>query len=395
MLYFARVRARVSLTHRVRHHPMRLSLTFRVRSRPAGLAILFASALLALCFTRPTRACQPEAPAAPELDGAVKWLNSPPLSMKELRGKVVLVDFWEYTCVNCIRTLPYLKAWWERYKDQGLVIVGVHSPEFQFAGVEQNVANAVREFGIRYPVAVDSQHAIWNAYGNRFWPAKYLIDAKGRVRYWHFGEGGYGLTESQLQELLREVNPGVKLPAVMAPIRKEDGPGKLCYPATPELYAGFERGATEGTFGSPNGYQPGRVASYVDPGKHEDGMIYAQGAWKATPEALVSARRARSAKSWIALRYHAIEVNSVLKPEDGRPVTLWVTQDGKPVPAPARGKDVHADDRGRTYVKVDRPRMYALVRNPAFGQHELKLTPADTGLGLYSFTFVSCVVEEH
>src|SRR5262249_41978358 len=145
---------------------------------------------------------------------------------------------------------------------------------------------------------------------------------------------------------------------------------------------------------SPEGYQPGRTGRYSDPGKHQDGMIYVQGSWRTTPEALISAPRARSTPNWIAIRYHAIEVNSVLKPEENRPVVLWVTQDGKPVPPPARGKDVHADPHGRTYVRVDRPRMYALIKNPSFGQHELKLAAPTPGLGLYSFTFVSCVADE-
>jgi thiol-disulfide isomerase/thioredoxin len=333
-----------------------------------------------------------EPPAAPELDGGVRWINSTPLKLSSLRGKAVLIDFWEYTCVNCLRTLPYLKEWHRRYKDKGLVIIGVHTPEFQFARSEENVAAAVKEFGLEYPIVVDSNYAIWKAYSNRFWPAKYLCDARGRVAYYHFGEGGYGETEQQIQILLRQINPRVELPPLMEAVRAEDQPGKVCYPTTPELYVGYERGLAEATLGNREGYSPGRAILYHDPGSHEDGMIYAQGQWKNTPEAFISARTSRYPRDWIAVRYHAIEANAVMKPEKGAPVRLWIYQDGKPVPEKDRGKDVQADEQGRTFVMVDKPRMYNLLKNAAFGQHELRLAVSQPGLGIYSFTFTSCEI---
>jgi thiol-disulfide isomerase/thioredoxin len=323
---------------------------------------------------------------APEFPSGISWLNSPPLTMKRLRGKVVLIDFWEYTCVNCIRTFPYLLEWDRRYRDKGLVIIGVHTPEFQFARQAENVRRAAARFGFRYPVAVDSDYKIWNAYGNQYWPAKYLIDKEGVVRDFHFGEGGYGNTEAMIQALLREINPKVALPAVMEALRPEDREGAVCYRVTPELYAGSQRG------------QPGSRKSadglYQDPGEHEDGGIYPHGGWTQGSENLLHARHTEKPEDYIALKYHALGVNAVLKPERGKPVRLEVEQDGKPVAREDKGDDIRYDAAGKSYVLVDQPRMYSLARNAKFGQRTLKLLPADEGLGLYSFTFISCEAKE-
>ena len=149
---------------------------------------------------------------APEI-GRV-WLNSSPLSFRQLRGRVVLVDFWDYTCVNCIRTLPYVQAWHERYRDKGLTVIGVHTPEFTFAQYESNVERGIREFGLTYPIVIDSDREIWKAFANRYWPTKYLLDKDGYLRWGHFGEGGYGECEQMIQELLREIDPGILLAGV-------------------------------------------------------------------------------------------------------------------------------------------------------------------------------------
>ena len=166
------------------------------------------------------------------------WLNSPPLSFRQLRGRAVLVDFWDYTCVNCIRTLPYVQAWHERYHDKGLTVIGVHTPEFTFAQYESNVERGIREFGLTYPIVVDSNREIWKAFANRYWPTKYLLDKDGYLRYGHFGEGGYVECEQAIQELLREIDPNAALPALMDPMREEDHAGAVCYRATGELYLG-------------------------------------------------------------------------------------------------------------------------------------------------------------
>ena len=366
------------------------------RRRPA-LLLLALSALLMPVLGSRNAAAQAPGPdgmlkiPAPELPEKQKWLNSPPLTMAKLRGKVVLIDFWEYTCVNCIRTMPYLKAWNDKYKDKGLVIIGVHTPEFKFAKEEANVAEAVKGFGLTYPIIVDSNYDVWNTYGNRFWPAKYLIDAQGNVRSYHFGEGGYEATEAKLQALLREANPNVELPAITKPVRGSDKPGAVCYPVTPEMYAGYQRGSQENTLGNREGYQPEKIATYREaPGPWQDGHFYLQGPWQNTAEAMISTRENPAAKDYLAIKYHALEVNSVIKPENGKPVRVWVYHDGKPVAKKDAGADVKWDSQGRSFIMVDQPRMYAIIKNAAFGQRLLKLAPEDTGLGIYSFTFVSC-----
>jgi len=331
---------------------------------------------------------------APELVGGVKWLNSKPLRLSQLRGKVVLIDFWEYTCVNCIRTLPYLESWHEKYASKGLVVIGVHTPEFAFARLNANVARAAKKFGLKYPLVVDSQYAIWNAYSNRFWPAKYLVDKDGNIRYFHFGEGAYDSTERQIQKLLREANPKVKLPNLGKALRIEDKAGAVCYPVTPELYAGYLRGVKNDTLGNRTQYKPNKVVRYKDPGNHRDGLIYFSGKWKNAAEAMISTRKTPYPQDHVALRYHALEVNVVLKPEAGEPVRVWVYHDNKRVTKADAGADVRFDEQGRSYMVVDEPRMYNVIKNAKFGHHELRLAVSVPGLGIYAFTFVSCILPE-
>src|SRR5215470_19738843 len=200
-----------------------------------------------------------------------RWVNSPPLQPETLRGKVVLVDFWDYTCVNCIRTLPYVKAWHEKYRDLGLTVIGVHTPEFTFAQYESNVERGVSEFGLTYPVVIDSNYEIWKAFANRAWPAKYLLDKDGYLRFAHFGEGAYGECEEAIQELLREIDPAVDLPPIMEPVRQEDRPGAVCYPASPELYLGHRRGK----ICNPGGFKEDQIAQYEVSNPTESNCFYA------------------------------------------------------------------------------------------------------------------------
>ena len=198
---------------------------------------------------------------APEI-GRV-WLNSNPLSFRQLRGRAVLVDFWDYTCVNCIRTLPYVQAWHERYRDKGLTVIGVHTPEFTFAQYESNVERGIREFGLTYPIVIDSDREIWKAFANRYWPTKYLLDKDGYLRFGHFGEGGYGECEQVIQELLREIDPRLVLPALMEPVREEDHVGAVCYRASGELYLGHRRGR----IGNEGGFKEDQIADYAFTGE--------------------------------------------------------------------------------------------------------------------------------
>src|ERR1700757_1246567 len=222
---------------------------------------------------------------APELEGG-NWIQHGPVSLKELRDKAaVLIDFWDYTCVNCIRTLPYVVQWHRRYAQSGLVVVGVHAPEFNFARQPEFVRQAIKDFQIEYPVVLDNNFVIWRAYSNRYWPAKYLVDSAGRIRYYHYGEGGYRETEALIQRLLAEINPSLRLPLPMEPVRDTDRPGAVCHRVTPELYLGHQRGQ----FGNPQGILPGHPQNYRDPGVRMEGVVYLGGKWAVGEESAQAA----------------------------------------------------------------------------------------------------------
>ncbi len=317
---------------------------------------------------------------APALEGG-EWIQQGPVNLKELRGKaVVLVDFWDYTCVNCIRTLPYVTGWHKRYWKDGFVAVGVHAPEFSIARERSNVLAAIKQFAIEYPVVLDNDYAIWRAYSNRCWPAKYLVDAQGRLRYYHFGEGSYEETESQIQKMLREVNPELELPPPMEPMRDSDRPGAVCYRVTPELYLGHGRGQ----FGNPTGIVRDRVADYSDPGRHAEGATYLSGRWTVLQESA----RAESIGAAIALRYTSMDVNLVMAPPaSGQPARVEVILSEGQRP----GADVKPEN-GRAFVTVDRARMYNLAANASVEPGSLQLKALDPGLSAFAFTFTSCVV---
>jgi thiol-disulfide isomerase/thioredoxin len=325
---------------------------------------------------------------APEFPPNVTWLQGGPLRMADLRGKPVLIDFWDYTCVNCIRTLPYVKEWHRKYREYGLTVIGVHAPEFSFARDSGNVQRAVREHGIDYPVVLDNEYAIWQAWANRYWPAKYLVDANGYLRYYHFGEGGYGDTEEAIQFLLREATPDVLLPGKMDPVREEDQPGAVCYRVSPELYLGYERGR----LGNVANVTPDKPATYRDPGKHIDGHAYLDGDWLLSGE--YAARPAgASGTSRLVIPYMAKEVNCVIHPPAyGGQAIFNVLQDGKPIAAEDAGADVRAG--GTSTMPIDAPRMYRIVNNREIDAHELVLETTSDGVALYAFTFTSCLVPE-
>jgi thiol-disulfide isomerase/thioredoxin len=316
---------------------------------------------------------------APELDGG-QWIQHGPVSLKALRDKaVVLVDFWDYTCVNCIRTLPYVVAWHKRYAPSGFVVVGVHAPEFSFAREGSHVAEAAARFGIEYPIVLDNEYAIWRAYSNRFWPAKYLIDAKGRIRYYHFGEGSYRETEVAIQGLLRELNPNLSFPPPIDPVRDSDQPGAVCYRVTPELYLGYARG----NFGNPEAVVRDRAHDYRDIGPHVEGMSYLGGLWRVESESA----RSEAPGASISLRYTAKDVNLVMAPPSGSNVRAEVTLEGAQRP----GDDVKFEGE-RAFVTVDSPRMYNLVANDSVVSGAVTIRAEAAALAAYAFTFISCVV---
>ena len=335
------------------------------------------------------------------------WLNvEQPLGKDTLRGRAVLVDFWDYTCVNCIRTLPYVTAWHARYQPLGLTTIGVHSPEFAFARTRKQIDAALKQFNIEYPVLLDNDYQTWNRFANRAWPTKYLVDAGGYIRYRQQGEGFYEQTERAIQAVLAERDPSVHLPELLPPLRAEDSPGAVCYRPTPELYAGFERGA----LGNAEGYAAGSPLAYQLPpeDRRAEQMFYAGGIWRAERECLVFAGESGGR---LALPYHALSLNAVLSPTSD-PVELLldlppqsdrrtaarevnplveVCQDGHYLTPLNAGEDIEYDDGGLSYVQVDRPRMYELVRNPDFEAHEIELTFRANGLAVYAFTFTTCV----
>lgn len=310
----------------------------------------------------------------------------------------VLVDFWEFTCINCIRTFPYLREWHKRYKDRGLAVVGIHTPEFAFAQMRFNVADSARAQNLVHPLLVDGRYQNWNAYGNRFWPRKYLLDKNGTIVYDHAGEGAYGQTEAKIQQLLRAADPkrAGDLPPLMEPVRAGDRPGAVCYPQTPEIYAGYERGASQ--FGSPGGLRRDRPFDYGDiniarGGRRENGRFYARGAWQATPQHLRHARETGEPfDDYVALFYMAIETNAVIRREgyNAKPFDLFLLQDDKPIAPEDKGADIRYSSDGRSYVRVDEGRMYQLTKNRKWGRHYLKLGTTSSALGLYSFTFAAC-----
>lgn len=325
---------------------------------------------------------------APEISPG-EWINSEPLKLKDLRGKVVLIDFWEYTCINCIRTLPYVKAWHKRYNDQGLVIIGIHAPEFQFSREGENVIAAVKKFDIPYPIVLDNQYRTWRAFANRYWPTKYLIDKDGVIRYSHFGEGNYEETEEAIQGLLKELNPDLDFAEPMSPIRPTDIPGAVCYRVTPELYLGYQRGR----IGNREGFRPGKLVGYSPPAKREEDIFYLQGKWLNGAESI---RYSGEGKGSLSLRYTAAEVNLVIKPEGENGFKVFITQDGEPLSDKNKGDDVLYDSEGKSYLMIDEPRMYRLLKNNNFGTYDLELISESKGFSAYAFTFVTaCVVPEN
>ena len=325
-------------------------------------------------------------PSLPSIE-ARYWFNTG--DTLNLKGKVVLVDFWDYTCVNCIRTLPYLKEWYSRYKDDGLVILGVHSPEFEFAKKRENVLEALNNLGINYPVVMDNEFRIWTLFSNQYWPAKYLFDNDGTLRYVHFGEGGYGEFEQAMQKLLKGEDPNVKLPPIMEPIRATDVPGAVCYRTTPETYLGYERGS----IGNKEGYSDNEIVDYSEPTSIDDDRFYLVGKWEINPQFVRYAGGSDSGK--IMISYAAAEANLVIrrdalgKSNEHDPFKVYVYQDGKPVPTEDRSADLESDSSGRTFITVGAARMYYLIKNKDYGRHSLTLEPASDEFAAYAFTFVT------
>jgi cytochrome c biogenesis protein CcdA/thiol-disulfide isomerase/thioredoxin len=316
--------------------------------------------------------------ALPSLAGAVEWLNSKPLSAEDLKGKVVLVDFWTYSCINCLRAIPYVRAWAERYRDHGLVVIGVHAPEFAFERNIDNVKKAVAALGIKYPVAIDNDYKIWRAFDNEYWPAHYFIDAKGQIRHHHFGEGEYDESERVIQKLLMEADDsGVPTGIVDVKASGAEAASDKADVESPETYIGYDR--------SEHFISPGGVVQ-------DTGHVYTAAAspelndWSLTGNWTIGNEKAllNDKDGSIVYRFHARDLHLVLGPgANHKPVRFIVTIDGKP-PGAAHGVDVDADGNGT----VTAQRLYQLVRDPgSVADHTFEIRFLDPGVQAYAFTF--------
>ncbi|QRR05637.1 cytochrome c biogenesis protein DipZ [Burkholderia sp. MS455] len=345
----------------------------------AGGGAMAGSAMMRAADVKP--AALPVEGTLPSLDGAVQWLNSPPLTAAGLRGKVVLVDFWTYSCINCLRTLPYTNAWARKYAPYGLVVIGVHAPEFAFERDIGNVKKAVHDLGIDYPVAIDNGYSIWRAFGNEYWPAHYFIDAQGRIRHHHFGEGEYAQSERAIQSLLAEAGHpealNVPLGLAGAPAKGALAAADAADVRSPETYVGYARAED---FSSPGGVVRDAAHRYdapARPGLNDWGLA---GTWQVgTERASLAAPSGR-----IVYRFHARDLHLVLgSGANGQPVRFRVTLDGA-APGAAHGADVDAQG----YGTVTGQRLYQLVRQPgAIADRTFAIEFLDPGVDAYAFTF--------
>jgi cytochrome c biogenesis protein CcdA/thiol-disulfide isomerase/thioredoxin len=315
--------------------------------------------------------------ALPSLAGAVEWLNSPPLTPEGLKGKVVLIDFWTYSCINCLRAIPYIRAWADKYRDQGLVVIGVHAPEFAFEKSIKNVRAAVADLKIDYPVAIDNDYAIWRAFNNQYWPAHYFIDTEGGIRHHHFGEGDYEESEHVIQQLLAEAGrTGVSKDVVAVNASGAEAASDMLNVGSPETYVGYERAEN---FISPGGavQDAGHVYTAATPRLNEWAV---SGDWTIGKEDAVLNEKGGS----IVYRFHARDLHLVLGPgPDGQPVRFRVTIDGM-APGESHGMDTDADGQG----VVTGQRLYQLIRQSGkIADHTFQIEFLDPGVAAYAFTF--------
>lgn len=314
----------------------------------------------------------------PSLAGAIEWLNSKPLTPADLRGKVVLIDFWTYTCVNWQRTLPYVRAWAHKYGPNGLVVVGVHTPEFEFEKDLNNVRRAIKDLEVDYPVAVDSNYAIWRAFDNDYWPALYFVDAKGHIRGHQFGEGKYAEAELTIQQLLAEAgNPNVARGLVSVDPHGLEVAADWNDVGSPESYTGYERAVN---FASPGGVVADKNHTYHTPDRLRLNEWALSGDWTIGKDAVVL----NTPNGRIAYRFHARDVNLIMGPERrGNTVRFRVLIDGEP-PDDAHGGDVDANG----YGEVSRQDTYQLIRQPKpIVDRQFEIEFLDSGAEAFDFTF--------
>ncbi|MGR0188932.1 cytochrome c biogenesis protein DipZ [Azospirillum aestuarii] len=341
-----------------------------------GMSMVASNAVVRTAGT-PFQSDLPVEGTFPSLDGTVEWLNSAPLSTETLRGKVVLVNFWTYSCINCIRALPYVRAWADKYKDQGLVVIGVHTPEFAFERNVQNIRKALTDFQIGYPVAVDSNFKVWRAFRNSYWPALYFIDAKGRIRHHAFGEGNYQESEKAIQALLAEAGErGASNDVVTPDAKGAQAAPDLAHIRSSETYIGYQQASN---FASPEGMGGDRARTYTTKPLRLNQWALA-GNWTVGAEQATL----NQAGGGITYRFSARDLHLILGPgADGQPVRFQVTIDGK-APGENHGADIDTDGHGT----VTQTRLYQLVRQSRdIGERTFEVRFLDPGVAAFAFTF--------
>ena len=342
-----------------------------------------------------TAAAAPREAPVPQVEvtGLGRWFNSEPFTIADqlAQGRIVLIDFWTYTCINCIRTLPFLQDWHAKYADRGLVILGVHTPEFEFEYDPVNVAEAIERLDVAWPVAQDNEFATWRAFGNRFWPAKYLFGPGGEVIYRHFGEGRYAETERRIRDALTAAGHDVRdIPAGAEEPQRDSAAREQ----TRELYGGYARNyAQNGLYAAQDEYYggPDREQFYTDIDTSAVRRVhhqwYLQGLWRNEREAVVHARATGALEDYFAFLFRARSVNVVLNPPRDEPFEVVIEIDGRPLRPGEAGADVVFDADGRSLIRVDEPRHYAIVELPEWGEHDLKLASNSDNFAIFALTF--------
>lgn len=326
-----------------------------------------------------------------EITGIEAWINSEPTTIANevSKGNVVLVDFWTYTCVNCLRTLPFLQEWHEKYADLGLVILGVHAPEFEFEKLLHNVERSVEEDGVAWPVALDNDMRTWRSFNNRYWPAKYLIGTDNEVHYTHFGEGAYRETEIEIRAALVAAGKDV----ADIPVGEIENVARdlTAFEVTRELYGGYERNYNvfSGGYAHNREYydDPNATVEYMDEGVYPSQKFVLHGLWTNEAEAVVHARETDDLSDYIALRFLGRSANVVIDPPESESFRVYVELDDRPLMPEEFGDDIKHDVAGRSYFDVTEGRMYRILEVPEFGQHILKLSSNSDNFAIFAFTF--------
>jgi len=311
---------------------------------------------------------------APDLSYGTEYINIPKNEIKNtIQGKVVLYDIWTYSCINCIRTLPYITDWAEKYNDAGLIIIGIHTPEFEFEKDKENVLHAVEKFGIKYPVILDNEKDIWNAFENRYWPRKYIADHDGYIRYDHIGEGAYKETEKIIQKLLEERSRSLGITSNTLKLTELNEFEHSIF-KTPELYFGYKFASGRNQLGNENGFNPGMIVNYKIPEEIKQNYFYLDGKWKNTKDSMSLI----SDNGLILLKYHAKQVNIVASNNS----KLEIILDGNPIPQELAGSDLVQNE-----ILISEPRLYNIINSDVSESHELIIKINGSGFEIFTLTF--------